>query len=321
MSGYHIREAGSSAVQELAFTFANGIAYCEAAVERGLTVDDFAPSLFTFLTADMELLEEVAKYRAARRVWDGIMGDRFHAKNPDSRALRIFAFSAGSNLTAQQPLVNVVRVTLNALAAVLGGVQTLHTSAYDEALGVPTEEAATLALRTQQVILEETGLTKVVDPLGGSYAIETLTAELEQRVRAELDKIEELGGALACIESGWFKEQIAESAYRIQTEIDSGERRVVGVNCFVVDDGSPGPDPFAIDESIEPDQVERLRRVREKRDEGAVRSALAGLEAAARDGSSIVPPTIDAVRAYATVGEISETLRGVFGSYQPDAVI
>ncbi|HVD48026.1 MAG TPA: methylmalonyl-CoA mutase family protein [Candidatus Limnocylindria bacterium] len=321
MSGYHIREAGASAIQELAFTFANGIAYCEAAVERGLTVDDFAPSLFTFLTADMELLEEVAKYRAARRVWDGIMGDRFHAKNPDSRALRIFAFSAGSNLTAQQPLVNVVRVTLNALAAVLGGVQTLHTSAYDEALSVPTEEAATLALRTQQVILEETGLTKVVDPLGGSYAVETLTAELEQRVRAELDKIEELGGALACIESGWFKEQIADSAYRIQTAIDSGERKVVGVNCFVVDDGNPGPAPFAIDESIEPEQVRRLQRVRETRDERAVRKTLAGLEAAARDGSSIVPPTIDAVRAYATVGEISETLRGVFGSYQPDAVI
>ncbi len=321
MSGYHIREAGASAVQELAFTFANGIAYCDSAVERGLTVDDFAPSLFTFLTADMELLEEVAKYRAARRVWDGIMGGRFHAQNPDSRALRIFAFSAGSNLTAQQPLVNVVRVTLNALAAVLGGVQTLHTSAYDEVLGLPTEEAATLALRTQQVILEETGLTKVVDPLGGSYAIEALTAELEHRVRAELDKIEELGGALACIESGWFKEQIAESAYRIQTEIDSGERKVVGVNCFVVDDGSRGPEPFAIDATIEADQVERLRRVRETRDARAVRDALAGLAAAARDGSSIVPPTIGAVREYATVGEISETLREVLGSYQPDAVI
>jgi methylmalonyl-CoA mutase N-terminal domain/subunit len=249
------------------------------------------------------------------------MGGRFHAQNPDSRALRIFAFSAGSNLTAQQPLVNVVRVTLNALAAVLGGVQTLHTSAYDEALGVPTEAAATLALRTQQVILEETGLTKVVDPLGGSYAVEALTAELEQRVRAELDKIEELGGALACIESGWFKEQIAESAYRIQNEIDTGKRRVVGVNCFVVDDGIPGPDPFAIDESIEADQVERVRKVRETRDERRVRDALAGLESAARGTSSIVPPTIEAVRAYATVGEISETLRGVFGSYQPDAVI
>jgi methylmalonyl-CoA mutase, N-terminal domain len=321
MSGYHMREAGANAVQELAFTFANGIAYCEAAVERGLSVDDFAPSLFTFLTADMELLEEVAKFRAARNVWDWIMSDRFGAENPESRALRIFAFSAGSNLTAQQPMVNVVRVSLNALAAVLGGVQTLHTSAYDEALGVPTEEAATLALRTQQVILEESGITKVVDPLGGSYVIEALTAEIERRVRVELDKIEELGGALRCIESGWFKEQIADSAYRIQTEIDSGVRKVVGVNCYVVEDGQKGPDPFQIDEAIEKEQVERLREVRARRDGRAVRDSLSVLERAAREGTSIVPPTIAAVHAYATVGEISETLRDVFGSFEPDAVI
>jgi methylmalonyl-CoA mutase, N-terminal domain len=321
MSGYHMREAGANAIQELAFTFANGIAYCDAAVERGLSVDEFAPSLFTFLTADMELLEEVAKFRAARNVWDWIMSERFHAKNPESRALRIFAFSAGSNLTAQQPLVNVIRVSINALAAVLGGVQTLHTSAYDEALGVPTQEAATLALRTQQVILEESGVAKVVDPLGGSYAIEALTAEIERRVRAELDKIDELGGALWCIESGWFKEQIVESAYRIQTEIDTGVRHVVGVNCFVVEDGEKGPNPFAIDEAIEPEQVERLRELRARRDARAVREALDGLERAARNGSSIVPRTIDAVRAYATVGEISDTLAGVFGTYQQDSVI
>ena len=321
MSGYHIRESGASAVQELAFTFANGIEYCEAAVARGLSVDDFAPSLFTFLTADMELLEEVAKYRAARRVWDSIMGERFGAKNADSRALRIFAFSAGSNLTAQQPLVNVIRVTINALAAVLGGVQTLHTSAYDEALGVPTEDAATLALRTQQVILEETGIPNVVDPLGGSYAIESLTAEIERRVRTELDKIDELGGALACIENGWYKQQIAEAAYRVQQEIDSGARKVVGVNCFV-EDGSGGFDPFEIDPAIEPDQVSRLRRLREERDNDAVQAALGRLEAAALDESaSIVPPTIEAVRVYATVGEISEALGKVFGAYQADAVI
>jgi methylmalonyl-CoA mutase N-terminal domain/subunit len=321
MSGYHMREAGASAVQELAFTFANGIAYCHAAVERGLSVDDFAPSLFTFLTADLDLLEEVAKFRAARRVWDDIMGNLFHAQNPDSRALRIFAFSAGSNLTAQQPLVNVIRVTINALAAILGGVQTLHTSAYDEALGVPTEDAATLALRSQQVILEETGLTNVVDPLGGSYVIETLTAEIERRVHALLDEIAERGGALACIESGWFKKEIAESAYRIQSEIDSGARRVIGVNCYTVDEGGHGPQPFAIDASIEPDQVQRLRRVRATRDSGAVRTALARLDDAARAGSSIIPPTIEAVRAYATVGEITEALRNVFGSYEPDTLI
>src|SRR5579859_2100242 len=269
----------------------------------------------------MELLEEVAKFRAARKVWDDIMGNRFGAKNPDSRALRIFAFSAGSNLTAQQPLVNVVRVTINALAAVLGGVQTLHTSAYDEALGVPTEAAATLALRTQQVILEETGLTNVIDPLGGSYAVESLTSEIEKRVRIELDKIAELGGALACIESGWFKEQIAQSAYRIQTQIDSGERRMVGVNCFVVEEGGRGPDPFAIDPRIEPAQVARLKALRKSRDGEAVRRSLERLESVARDGGSIIEPTIDAVRVYATVGEVSETLQGVFGSFQPDAVI
>ena len=321
MSGYHMREAGANAIQELAFTFANGIAYCDAAVERGLSVDEFAPSLFTFLTADMELLEEVAKFRAARNVWDWIMSERFQAKNPDSRALRIFAFSAGSNLTAQQPLVNIIRVSINALAAVLGGVQTLHTSAYDEALGVPTQEAATLALRTQQVILEESGVAKVVDPLGGSYAIEALTAEIQRRVKVELDKINELGGAMRCIESGWFKEQIAESAYRVQTEIDTGVRHVVGVNCFVVEDGEKGPNPFAIDEAIEPEQVRRLRELRARRDAGAVRQTLENLERAARDGSSIVPPTIDAVRAYATVGEISDTLARVFGTYQPDSVV
>jgi methylmalonyl-CoA mutase, N-terminal domain len=320
MSGYHMREAGASAIQELAFTFANGIAYCEAAVAKGLSVDDFAPSLFTFLTADMELLEEVAKFRAARKVWDGIMGGRFGAQNPDSRALRIFAFSAGSNLTAQQPLVNVVRVTVNALAAVLGGVQTLHTSAYDETLGLPTESAATLALRTQQVILEETGIPNVVDPLGGSYAIEALTSEIERRVLAELDKIEELGGAMACIESGWFKEQIAESAYRIQQEIDRGKRKVIGVNAYVAEDANPF-EPFAIDPAIEQEQVERLSRLRNERDGTAVARALAELEDAARGSGSIIPPTIAAVKAYATVGEISAALGNVFGAYEPDALV
>ena len=320
MSGYHMREAGASAVQELAFTFANGIAYCDAAVAKGLSVDDFAPSLFTFLTADMELLEEVAKFRAARKVWDSIMDRRFGAKNPQSRALNIFAFSAGSNLTAQQPLVNVARVTVNALAAVLGGVQTLHTSAYDETLGLPTESAATLALRTQQVILEETGIPNVVDPLGGSYAVEALTAEIERRVLAELDQIDELGGALACIESGWFKEQIAESAYRIQRAIDTGERKVIGVNCYVADDGNPF-DAFEIDPAIESEQVERLARLRRERDGEAVKSALSKLEATAKTTESIIPATIDAVKAYATVGEISETLRRVFGSYEPDTIL
>ena len=320
MSGYHMREAGASAIQELAFTFANGIEYCKAAIAKGLSVDDFAPSLFTFLTADMELLEEVAKFRAARKVWDGIMAGRFGAQKAESRKLNIFAFSAGSNLTAQQPLVNVARVTVNALAAVLGGVQTLHTSAYDETLGLPTESAATLALRTQQVILEESGITKVVDPLGGSYAIEALTVEIERRVLAELDKIDELGGALACIESGWFKEQIAESAYRIQQEIDSGARKVIGVNSYVAEDTNPF-EPFEIDPAIEREQVERLATLRRERDSGAVQAALKDLEEETRAGGSVIPPTIAAVKAYATVGEISETLRGVFGSFEADALI
>jgi methylmalonyl-CoA mutase N-terminal domain/subunit len=268
----------------------------------------------------MELLEEVSKFRAARKVWDAIMAQRFKAQNPESRALRIFAFSAGSNLTAQQPLVNVARVTVNALAAVLGGVQTLHTSAFDETLGLPTEAAATLALRTQQVILEETGIPDVVDPLGGAYAIEALTSEIERRVLAELDKIDELGGAMACIESGWFKEQIAESAYRIQQEIDTGKRKVIGVNSYVAHDANPF-EPFEIDPAIEPEQVERLARLRRERDSSAVQAALSNLESAARGTGSIIPPTIEAVKAYATIGEISETLRGVFGSFEPDAVI
>jgi methylmalonyl-CoA mutase N-terminal domain/subunit len=268
----------------------------------------------------MELLEEVAKFRAARKVWDGIMAGRFGAQKPESRKLNIFAFSAGSNLTAQQPLVNVARVTVNALAAVLGGVQTLHTSAYDETLGLPTESAATLALRTQQVILEESGITKVVDPLGGSYAVEALTAEIERRVLAELDKIDELGGALACIESGWFKEQIAESAYRIQQEIDSGARKVIGVNSYVAADANPF-EPFEIDPAIEHEQVESLARLRRERDGTGVEKALRALEEETRAGGSVIPPTIAAVKAYATVGEISETLRGVFGAYEADALI
>ncbi|MBM3679457.1 MAG: hypothetical protein FJW96_16520, partial [Actinobacteria bacterium] len=247
MSGYHIREAGSTAVQELAYTFANGIAYCDAAVARGLRVEDFAPKLFTFLSSNLDLLEEVAKFRAARRVWDAIVHDRYGVDDPDSRALRIFGFSAGSTLTAQQPLVNVVRVAIEALAAVLGGVQTLHTSAFDEALATPTEESARLALRTQQVILEETGLTKTVDPLGGSYAIEALTAQIELDVHAELAEVDRQGGALRCIETGWFTDQIAESAYREQLAVETGAKRIVGVNAYRDDAAATDVEVFAVD--------------------------------------------------------------------------
>lgn len=317
LSGYHIREAGSTATQELAFTFANGIAYCEAAVARGLRIEQFAPSLFTFLSANLHLLEEVAKFRAARRVWDRIVSTRFGVGDPSSRALRIFAFSAGSTLTAQQPLVNVVRVTIEALAAVLGGVQTLHTSAFDEALSTPTEQAATLALRTQQVILEESDVPHTVDPLGGSWAVEALTAELETRVLLALEEIDGRGGALACIDSGWFADQIAASAYEDQLAVERGERRIVGVNCY--QDSRPGADVdvFAVDPAIEEAQVARVRAIRGQRDQASVSTALNALEAAARTGEPLVEPTIDAVRAYATVGEISDRLRTVYGVYRP----
>jgi methylmalonyl-CoA mutase N-terminal domain/subunit len=315
MSGYHIREAGADAVQELGYTFANGIAYCQAAVDRGLRVDAFAPKLFAFLSAGLDLLEEVAKFRAARRVWDRVMAERFGAE-PASRALRIFAFSAGSNLTAQQPLVNVARVTVEALAAVLGGVQTLHTSAYDEALSTPSEAAATLALRTQQVLAEETGLTGTADPLGGSWAVEALTAELERRVLATIDEVDRLGGALACIESGWMADQIAERAFADQLEVEKGERRVVGVNCYQDEGETVDAEPFVVDPAVEAAQVARVRRVRAGRDTARTEGALDALEATARAGEPIVEATIDAVRAMATVGEISDRLRAVHGSHR-----
>lgn len=314
MSGYHIREAGATAVQELAFTFANGIAYCEAALARGLRLEDFAPKLFTFLSANLGLLEEVAKFRAARAIWDRIVSSRFGVSDPASRALRIFAFSAGSTLTAQQPEVNVVRVTIEALAAVLGGVQTLHTSAYDEALATPTEHSATLALRTQQVLLEETDLGRTVDPLGGAWAIEALTADLERRVLAEITEVDRQGGALACIDSGWFADQITASAYAHQVALEQGVRRVVGVNCFD-DRGESGADikVMRVDPEIERAQCARLACLRETRDGASVRRALGVLEQAARRGGSIIEPTIEAVRSYATVGEISDCLRAVYG--------
>jgi methylmalonyl-CoA mutase N-terminal domain/subunit len=321
MSGYHIREAGATVVQELAFTFANGVEYCKSALSRGLLIDDFAGSLFSFLAADLNFLEEVAKFRAARRVWDRIMSDRFQAQSLGSRALRIFAFSSGSRLTYQQPLVNIARVTISALAAVLGGVQTLHTSAYDEARGVPSEEAAMLALRIQQVILEETDLARAIDPLGGSWAIEALTSQIEDEVVDELERIEHRGGALACIESGWFRAKIADEAYRAQCDIDSGARHVVGVNAHRLNREPHPLQGFALDASIEAEQITRLQVVRRGRDSGRVLSARRRLEEAARDGASVVAPTIEAIRAYATVGEVSETLARVFGRYAPDAAV
>jgi methylmalonyl-CoA mutase N-terminal domain/subunit len=319
MSGYHIREAGANAPQELAFTFANGLTYCEAAMRRGLPVDSFAPSLFTFLSAGTDLLEEVAKFRAARRVWADLMAQA-GALEPDSRALRIFGFSAGSSLTAQQPLNNVVRVTLAALAAVLGGCQTLHTASYDEALATPTEQAATLALRTQQILMSEAGLIGTADPLGGSYAVECLTHDLELEVRRILERIEELGGALACVESGWFAGELAEAAYEDQLKVESGERAVVGVNAHRDGSDEQQVEVFRVDPESEARQRARLAAVREGRDRAEVTTALDRVRRSALAGENSVESILAAVRAYATVGEICDALRDVHGRHEAAAV-
>jgi methylmalonyl-CoA mutase, N-terminal domain len=316
LSGYHIREAGADAVQEVAFSIADGIAYLQAAIDSGVDVDDVAPSLFTFLCTSIDFLEEVAKFRAARAVWADVMQRRFGARKPESLALRIFAFTAGSSLQAQQPLNNAVRTSIESLAAVLGGVQTLHVSGYDEALGVPSREAAMLGLRTQQVILEESGVTAVADPLGGSYVVERLTAELTARISAELEKIDAMGGALQCIESGYFAECLAEGAYRFQSDLEEGRRRVVGVNCYADEPVTPMR-AFQIDASGERRQVERLAELRSTRDQRAVDKVLADLTSVAASHDNLVPATVEAVRAYATVGEITRTLIGVFGRHRP----
>jgi methylmalonyl-CoA mutase N-terminal domain/subunit len=315
ISGYHIREAGATAVQELAFTFGNAITYVQAAVDRGLPVDEFAPRLSFFFNVHNHFLEEIAKFRAARRIWARLMRERFSARDPRSMMLRFHAQTAGSTLTAQQPEVNVVRVTLQALAAVLGGAQSLHCNARDEALGLPTEEAARLALRTQQVIAYESGVADTVDPLGGSYAIESLTNEIERRVFDYLDRIEALGGMLRAIEIGWVQKEIHESAYAYQRAIESGEQVVVGVNRFVLSEDRPIP-VLRIDPEIEQAQVERLRRIKAERDVAAVRRALAELEEAARSTENLMPFIIRAVEAYATLGEISDCLRRVFGEHR-----
>jgi len=318
LSGYHIREAGADAVDEVAFSIANGIAYCDAAMRRGLEIDDFAPSLFTFLSANLDVLEEVAKFRAARRVWHDVMTERYDAQDPASKAYRIFAFTAGSRLTSQQPLNNLTRTALEALAAVLGGVQTLHVSAYDEALGVPSSSAALTALRSQQILLEETSLTSVADPLGGSYLIEHLTDELVSRIHARLAEVEERGGAVACIDSGWFQQEISDRSYRRQLEMESGRRRVVGVN-HQVEAEEEDLRVFQPDPEGERGQVQRLRELRDTRDAGRVDRALERLGEDARAGRNIIPATIEAVDAYATIGEITEALNRVYGRHAPQA--
>jgi methylmalonyl-CoA mutase N-terminal domain/subunit len=315
ISGYHMREAGATAAQELAFTLADAIAYVEAAVARGLDVDEFAGRLSFFFAAWSDLLEEVAKFRAARRMWARIMRERFGASNPRSMLCRFHVQTAGSSLTAQSIDNNVVRTTVQALAAVLGGAQSLHTNSRDEALALPTEEAARLALRTQQIIAHEAGVTETPDPLAGSYYVESLTNELETAARAYLDEISAMGGTLAAIEGGFQQRQIQEAAYRVQQEIESGDRIVVGVNRFR-DEATVSPPLQRIDPEGERRQVESVRRVRAERDPATWERALARLEEAARGEENLMPPLLEAVAAYATVGEISDRLRLAWGTHR-----
>jgi methylmalonyl-CoA mutase N-terminal domain/subunit len=316
VSGYHMREAGATAAQEIAFTLGNALTYAMAARARGLAADAFLPRLSFFFAAQNNLLEEVAKFRAARRLWARLAGDRLGAQDPRSQMLRFHTQTAGVALTAQQPQNNVVRVTVQALAAVLGGTQSLHTNAMDEALGLPTAASAALALRTQQVLAYESGVADVVDPLAGSYVVEALTDALEAEAVALLERMDGLGGALAAVEQGWVAAQIAESAWRSQQAVETGERRVVGVNAFA-DDAAPPAEVLKIDPGLEDRRRADLAALRARRDEAAVAEALAGLAAVARSEANLMPATLAAVEAYATVGEISSTLRAVFGEHRP----
>ncbi|HSZ39578.1 MAG TPA: methylmalonyl-CoA mutase family protein [Trebonia sp.] len=316
ISGYHMAEAGATPVQEIAFTLANAKEYVRAAINAGLEVDDFAPRLSFFFVARTTLLEEVAKFRAARRIWARIMRDEFKAKNPKSQMLRFHTQTAGVQLTAQQPEVNLVRVAVQALAAVLGGTQSLHTNSYDEAIALPTDKAARLALRTQQVIAYESDVTKTVDPFAGSYAIESLTDEITEAAEQLIRAVEDRGGAVAAIEQGFQKSEIEASAYRVARQIDGGERTVVGVNKFVVSGDEPY-EPLRVDPRIEADQCERLAVLRQERDNRAVRHALDELRKTAEGTGNVLPPMREALKSRATGGEVAHALRGVWGVYEP----
>jgi methylmalonyl-CoA mutase N-terminal domain/subunit len=313
ISGYHIREAGSTAVQEIAFTLANGVAYVQAAVDAGLSVDEFAPRLSFFWNAHNNFFEEVAKYRAARRMWAEIMTEKFGAKDEKSKLLRFHTQTGGSTLTAQQPENNIVRVALQSLAAVLGGTQSLHTNGFDEALGLPTERAARMALRTQQIIAAESG---TADPLAGSYFVEALTESMEAGAREYLDKIEGMGGAVAAIEAGYQQEEIEQAAFAYTKAIDDGEKVIVGVNKYV-DDDATSAEVFPIDPALQAQQSERVARLRAERDQPAVDAALADVAAAARGTHNLLVPMKEALRQRATLGEVSDVLREIFGVYQP----
>jgi methylmalonyl-CoA mutase N-terminal domain/subunit len=320
ISGYHIREAGSTAIQEVAFTFANAIAYVRAAIDAGLDVNQFGQRLSFFFNAHNNFLEEIAKYRAARRLWAHIMRDRFGATNPRAQQLRFHTQTAGSTLTAQQPDNNIVRVAVQALAAVLGGTQSLHCNGRDEALALPTEASARLALRTQQIIAAETGVVNTVDPVAGSHAIEQLTDDIERQAVDLLERIDRMGGTLPAIEAGFIQRQIQDSAYQAQGEIDSGKAVVVGVNRYV-DETRDSQPLFRVDPEAERRQCLRVQALRTNRDGGRARAALTQVEESARSGSNLVPPIIAAVEAKATLGEISDTLRGVFGEFEETAAV
>jgi methylmalonyl-CoA mutase N-terminal domain/subunit len=320
ISGYHIREAGSTAVQEVAFTLADGIAYVEAALRAGLAIDEFAPQLSFFFNAHNDLLEEIAKFRAARRLWAKIVRDRFHALDQRSLLLRFHAQTAGSSLTAQQPENNIVRVAIQALAAVLGGCQSLHTNSMDEALSLPTEEAALIALRTQQIIANETGVANAIDPVAGSYAIEALTNQIEGLAQDYLVKIDAMGGMIKAIESGFVQSEIQRAAYDFQRSVETKEQIVVGVNDFVAGEERSIP-TLRIDAEIERNQVLRLQALRARSDSAKTKAALAELDRRARTTENLLPAILAAVEAYATVGEISDTLRRVYGEYQESVVI
>ena len=314
ISGYHIRESGANAIQELGFCFANAIEYVKAALERGLKIDQFAPQLSFFFACRNDFLEEIAKFRAARRIWARIMKDRFKARDPESCKLRFHTQTSGETLTAQQPDNNIVRVAIQALAGVLGGTQSLHTNSRDEALSLPTEESVQIALRTQQIIAHESGVTKTADPLAGSYYLESLTRDLEADATRLLEKVEDLGGARKAIESGFVHREIQESAYRFQKSVDEGRTIIVGVNKFT--EGSSGPKIQRIDPKLERDQIRQLKMMKGTRNTALVKNALGRLSSSAKHEENLVNRILSAVRANCTVGEISEVLRDAFGEYR-----
>ena len=321
ISGYHIREAGATALQELAFTIYDGIAYVESTIERGLKVDDFAHRLSFFFASHNDFFEEIAKFRAARRLWAKIIKERFHAKNPRSMWMRMHVQTSGCTLTAPQPLNNIIRTTLQALAAVLGGTQSLHTNSFDEALCLPTEEAVRVALRTQQVIAHESGVTNTVDPLAGSYYVEALTNEMEQKAMEYIQKIDDMGGAIAAIEKGFFQKEIADSAYRYQREIDEKKRIIVGLNEYTIEEEECPIKLLRIDPKAEKEQVIRLQKVKRERDNRKVKEALEKLHYTAEKDENLMPTVIEAVKVYVTLGEITEVLREVYGEYKELIVI